>query len=515
MIEIIGLLVGGSIIYSIFQGIRRGDASPEERLKNPTLLEKANIVSDQFAEHARRYRLGTEFAAEHFQWFDMFKRRVSSALEDAEFYASLEEELSADPRLRMYYEASLKKYRESNLAVRRASGDTTDPQGPMDEADWVKSGPPSEPQPVSDPELTQMFKVSFENRVKQHREFVNEIQERLRWRPQLRKSFEVSMNKYGLSVLLKEYFLKFESTSYSPSTSSPWLQKAFKEQRRLENLASTDAPSAEAVPPAQTADITLPTTSLTSALANKTKGSQTRAIKKAGKEVSPGDLRHEIRALVEKRGIPHLVHFTHCDNLQSILRHGLISVAGCEAQGIRGVRNDKIRLDGQPEAISTSIAFPNYRMFYKYRQMNALADWAIFILSPSVLWEKKCGFSRNNAADARMRCLPRAKLATAQAFEGMFDSPDLSREAWLRSYDPSDSQAEVLVYETIEPRYIEAVAFETVSIERKWAHILGGIESISAGSGKGLFSTRSKVRADATPAGRDVDSLVQTPTSKA
>ena len=78
--------------------------------------------------------------------------------------------------------------------------------------------------------------------------------------------------------------------------------------------------------------------------------------------------RAELCTLVDKLGIPHLVHFTRCENLSSILQNGLHSVISCRKNGIHAAQNDRIRLDGRPEGISVSVTLPNYRMFYKYRQ---------------------------------------------------------------------------------------------------------------------------------------------------
>jgi len=202
----------------------------------------------------------------------------------------------------------------------------------------------------------------------------------------------------------------------------------------------------------------------------------------------------EIRAHVTELGIPHLVHFTRCENLKSIFRHGLRSVSDCAAEGIHAIGNDKIRLDGRPDGTSLSVTFPNYRMFYKYRQLDPSGDWAVLILSSSILWEKECGFFKYNAADSRMRRLPRASTMTAQALKDMFVELDMPREHWLSPYDPSDPQAEVMVYDCIEPTFIEAVAFETEEATDSWTHVLGGTDTICAGRGKGLFGPRAQVR---------------------
>lgn len=202
----------------------------------------------------------------------------------------------------------------------------------------------------------------------------------------------------------------------------------------------------------------------------------------------------ELRNEVESRRIPHLVHFTLCENLPSICKHGLLSISDCRKLGLDPIRNDSIRLDGRPEATSLSVTFPNYRMFYKYRQIEPTADWAVLILSADILWEKQCSFFKHNAADTRMRKLQREQTQTATALREMFDEADNSRQEWLLPYDPTDPQAEIMVYDAIEPHLIETIAFETRDVAGRWSQHLGGIGTIYAGKGKGLFGTRAKVR---------------------
>lgn len=203
----------------------------------------------------------------------------------------------------------------------------------------------------------------------------------------------------------------------------------------------------------------------------------------------------EIERLARELQIPHLVHFTRCENLPGILEHGLMSVAESERRGIEIVRNDGSRWDGQLDGTSLSVSFPNYRMFYKCRQEAPDADWAVLLIAPRVLWQKDCAFYCHNAADRRMIRRTREEMKTAQALRDMFSNID-GREEFLKSCDPTDPQAEVMVYETIEPDLIEAIAFETVEVSGRHRHCLGGVESFYAGAGQGLFGPRRNVRAN-------------------
>ncbi len=84
-----------------------------------------------------------------------------------------------------------------------------------------------------------------------------------------------------------------------------------------------------------------------------------------------------IQAHARRIRVPYLVHFTRVANLPSILQHGLYPVSRTAEVGVAPVVNDELRLDGHRNATSLSIAFPNYRMFWKYRQENVGVDWVV------------------------------------------------------------------------------------------------------------------------------------------
>lgn len=186
--------------------------------------------------------------------------------------------------------------------------------------------------------------------------------------------------------------------------------------------------------------------------------------------------RREIEAASTALHIPLLAHFTRARNLASIMERGLCSVAKAWDTGIEPHVNDVLRLDGRPEAISLSIAFPNYKMFYSYRQTSPADDWVVLLIDPAVLWEKNCGFCQRNAADHRIRDLPLPDIMNAGAFRGMFDTVEgvaTRQEQRLMQFDPTDPQAEVLVFQTIEPGFIKGIAFDDHHVQAACAPFLG------------------------------------------
>lgn len=313
----------------------------------------------------------------------------------------------------------------------------------------------------------------------EHSEFLKDVKRKLDLDTDLMAIFEVEMEQEGG----KEILAHIKAINLSGSIS---FTKPTGSGRALGGTASsTDKSQNERSPPSKR---------LRMEAKHKLGETPEEYLQAYDKKYPKFDKRVKIRTQAEDLGIPHLVHFTRCDNLPSILRHGLCSIVGCEAKDIQAIRNDSLRLDAQPDGISLSITFPNYRMFYKYRELNIAADWAVLILSPRILWEKKCGFYRHNAADSRMRNRPREMATSSEAFREMYETADTRREHWLRAHDPTDPQAEVMVYEQIEAELIETVAFETKVTTEKWTHVLGGIETIYAGRGKGLFASRAQVR---------------------
>lgn len=195
--------------------------------------------------------------------------------------------------------------------------------------------------------------------------------------------------------------------------------------------------------------------------------------------------------------VPYLLHFTRATNLPSIMAHGLYPVGRVHEIGAIPSVNDQLRLDGHRNGTSVSIAFPNSQMFYKYRKECQGVDWAVLVLFPSVLWTKDCAFCCHNAADTRISRQPLAALKTPQAFVGMFDEivGIMSREEQkLKACDPTDVQAEVLVFDVIEPQYIFGAIFETAAVRDAYVGYFGERKVYLHANNKGIFASRGYAR---------------------
>lgn len=204
-----------------------------------------------------------------------------------------------------------------------------------------------------------------------------------------------------------------------------------------------------------------------------------------------------IQAHAKAIQIPFLTHFTRAKNLPTIMQHGIYPVSRVVEIGAAPEVNDGLRLDGHHDGTSLSIAFPNSKMFYKYRMENPDVEWAVLGIQPSVLWTKDCAFCRHNAADARISCQPLAQLKSSEAFIGLYEEIEgieTRQEQRLRPYDPTDVQAEVLVFDVIEPGLIGAVAFDNAATRDTYQGLFGNRQVLVNGKNKGVFAARSYAR---------------------
>ncbi|MBV6423679.1 MAG: hypothetical protein NAOJABEB_01482 [Steroidobacteraceae bacterium] len=118
-------------------------------------------------------------------------------------------------------------------------------------------------------------------------------------------------------------------------------------------------------------------------------------------------------------------------------------------------------------------------------------------IDPAVLWNKDCAFCRHNAADNRISGQPLEALQTVEAFAGMFEEIDgvTSREEQqLKPFDPTDGQAEILVFDVIEPALIRGVVFEGNSSRDEHLPILGDRKVLVQAPKRGYFASRSYAR---------------------
>lgn len=170
---------------------------------------------------------------------------------------------------------------------------------------------------------------------------------------------------------------------------------------------------------------------------------------------------------VTKRGIKYVWHFTRLENLDSILLNGIVPRSVLEEIEADVCYNDACRLDGQKGASCFSIAHPNYKMFYALRQQNLKQEWVVIACESSILWLKDCAFCYENAASNNVTAIALEDRKGIYAFENLF-SPAVGKpsreELKLPADCPTNPQAEVLIFGTIEPQYIVAAACQSAAL---------------------------------------------------
>lgn len=160
-----------------------------------------------------------------------------------------------------------------------------------------------------------------------------------------------------------------------------------------------------------------------------------------------------IQEIVQQRNITRLFHFTHRNNLSSIINNGLMSREALNNMNTGYRHNDNLRIDGHLDAICLSVSYPNSRMFYRYR-CSSPNDWVLLALSPAILWDKDCAFYPTNAASNMVRFNDASLMKNPESFNAMFnDTFSQERNSILPSEYPTDVQAEVLVFDPIETSY--------------------------------------------------------------
>lgn len=166
-----------------------------------------------------------------------------------------------------------------------------------------------------------------------------------------------------------------------------------------------------------------------------------------------------IKEFIEEKGIKSLYHFTKSENLYNILKYGLLSRATLDNNEIDYDYNDEKRLENKLNAICTSISFPNYKMFYKYRQEEPNSEWCVIELDPSILYEKNCLFCISNAASKSETNRNDLCKTGLNGLKLLFDAD--GRSVDLASKFTTNPQAEVLVLGNIEQKYIKRIVFDT------------------------------------------------------
>ena len=201
-------------------------------------------------------------------------------------------------------------------------------------------------------------------------------------------------------------------------------------------------------------------------------------------KAEPEEIRSiKIRRIISERNIQSVIHFTRLENLESILKNGLLS-----HNEIKNLNNhdeikinDPLRLDNRAGANCLSISFPNYKMFFSLRQNGENNKWVVLKLDPRILWQLDCAFCQTNAASNEVRLTNLNELKSWESFEKMFlDSKNIKRsDLHIPACFPTNPQAEVLIFNTIHKKYIKDVVFLNFDTMNTWVNKVGVINKFN------------------------------------
>ena len=174
-----------------------------------------------------------------------------------------------------------------------------------------------------------------------------------------------------------------------------------------------------------------------------------------------------ISNIIKTRNITQLVHFTKKQNINSIIKNGLLSIEELKKRNLEYIYNDPERRDDWNYAISLSITNKNLFLFESFKKRQKLndSDFVEIKIHPSVIFDNECIFCDTNAASHtfdiyRQNEEELAILKTWIAFDAMFKKTvkrhTLSETGKIKRFNqkPNEttcSQAEICLIGNIQP----------------------------------------------------------------
>lgn len=182
----------------------------------------------------------------------------------------------------------------------------------------------------------------------------------------------------------------------------------------------------------------------------------------------------KIKEILKRRKIEYFVHFTRIENLASIMKDGLVPVSLQQKKNIPSLHNDDQRIDSQLNCTSCSIGFPNYKLFYTFREYKFPGTkWVMIVVDPDILFSPTniVYYCHTNAASVFPRVSSVKELCTAMAFENMYCESTITKENKLINRNDlqisdditTDPQAEILISDIIAPEHIACIWFQSQS----------------------------------------------------
>ena len=184
----------------------------------------------------------------------------------------------------------------------------------------------------------------------------------------------------------------------------------------------------------------------------------------------------KIRGFVERRKIRWLCHFTRKENLESIKKHGLLTIDSLNYRGLSRYVTDTHRMDKHKTLLCLSISKPNMPMLVSKAKKH---EYCLLLIDASILYSKKCLFYKSNAAMQVKNFNDDTQNIGYKALAAMFNKQtqvySTSSNCTIRCdrklrhpCEPTLEQAEVQCFDDIEPVYILHIIEDLSFLYRAW-----------------------------------------------
>ena len=172
---------------------------------------------------------------------------------------------------------------------------------------------------------------------------------------------------------------------------------------------------------------------------------------------------------VKDSGVEYLIHATLLENLESILKIGLVT----RGDGRSSVVDDQ-RLDGRLDHISASlVSVGKYIYAKKYDLGHDISNWCILRLDTRLLWQRKSLFFPSNAAKSEFQ-------SRSYRSDDIFHSADAYRKMWFgaparidKEYPQrtKDVQAEIQIPGNIPVEFIKSICLHPKTTTEKQEYV--------------------------------------------
>jgi len=167
----------------------------------------------------------------------------------------------------------------------------------------------------------------------------------------------------------------------------------------------------------------------------------------------------KIANFLKQNNVTSLYHFTHVSNLELILAKGLRTRSYLNSKALVFQATDPDRLDGFTESISFSMGEPNRFLLpeknFKFGQQLVLLE----VSANTILTQSFAAFPTNAASGMfknEILSNPERYLGI-RGLKGMYQNEKLRDEARLSKDLPTDTQSEILFFDSIPSSLIQKI----------------------------------------------------------